>query len=109
VEIQISTRHGHVSDDTREWIAEKVERLPRLYDRIHSIEVTVDLEHRDTPSVDLRVLAKQNEFVAASRSEGLAAAVDSVIEKMEQQLRRHKEKVQDRHRSPGPREAGGPS
>ena len=51
------------------------------------------------PNVDLRVSAKhKHDFVAVSRSLELMASIDEVVEKMEQQLRKYKEKVQDRHR-----------
>ena len=110
VQINISTRHGHLSNETQERIKEKLEKLIRLYDRLSAIEVTVDLEHRDAPNVDLRVSAKhKHDFVAVSRSMELMASIDEVVEKMEQQLRKYKEKVQDRHRSPGPREAESPA
>jgi putative sigma-54 modulation protein len=103
VQIKISTRHGHISDETQDKIMEKLEKLPRLYDRMSSMEVTVDLERRDLPSVDLKVSAKHHEFVAASQRGELLASIDEVVEKMEQQLRKHKDKVQDRHRGPSHR------
>ena len=100
MEIKISTRHGHVSDETREKIAAKLEKLVRLYDRITGIEVTIDLERREQPSVDVRVSAqRRDDFVAASQSEDLMASTDDVVRKLEQQLRKHKEKVVDRHRT----------
>jgi putative sigma-54 modulation protein len=99
VQIEISTRHGHVSEQTQATITAKVEKLTRLFDRISAIEVTIDLEHREAPSVDLRVSSKhKHDFVATDRSENLMAAMDNVVEKMEQQLRKYKQKVQDRHR-----------
>ena len=102
MQISISTRHGHLSDETQAKITEKIERLTRHYDRIGAIEVTVDLEHRDSPDVDLRVSAThKHDFVAVARSLELMAAIDDVIDKMEQQLKKYKEKVQDRHRGPG--------
>lgn len=104
MQMNISVRHGHVSDATQAVVKEKLEKLTRLYDRISAIEITVDLEHRDQPSVDLKVSAKKHDFVAVSQSENLLAAVDIVVEKMEQQLRKHKEKVQDHHRGVGHRE-----
>jgi putative sigma-54 modulation protein len=105
VQIKISTRHGHLSDDTQAKIREKVEKLSRYYDRLSSIEVTVDLEHRDAPDVDLLVsAAHKHDFVAACRSMELLASIDDVVEKMEQQLRKYKQKVQDRHRGPGHRQ-----
>jgi putative sigma-54 modulation protein len=103
VEISISTRHGQISDETREKVTNKVEKLPRFFDRISSIDVTIDLEHRETPTVDLRVLVKNREFVATSRAQELMASMDQVVDKLEQQLRKHKEKAVDRHRSGGHR------
>lgn len=106
MQIKFTARHGHISEETRDWITEKIEKLPRIYDRIMAIEVIADLEHRETPSVELRVLAKQNELVATHQGEGLLASVDGVVDKMEQQLRKHKEKIQDRHRGAGSKQAG---
>jgi putative sigma-54 modulation protein len=107
VQINISTRHGQISDPTREKIQAKLEKLPRLSERISAIEVTVDLEHRDAPVVDLRVSVKhKHELVATSRATDLLAAIDDVMEKMEQQLRKHKEKILGRHRNPGHRPSG---
>jgi putative sigma-54 modulation protein len=109
VQINISTRHGHVSDETQARITEKLEKLSRLYDRITAIELTINLEHRDTPSVDLKISAKdKHDFVAVGTAENLLASIDEVVEKMEQQLRKHKQKVVDRHRSAGHKQQGGP-
>jgi putative sigma-54 modulation protein len=107
VQIKISARHGHLSDETQAKIKEKLEKLPRYYDRLSSIDATVDLEHRDAPDVDLRVSADhKHDFVAVCHSTELMAAVDEVVEKMEQQLLKYKTKVQDRHRGPGHRQVG---
>ncbi len=107
MQIKISARHGHLSDETQAKIKEKLEKLPRYYDRLSSIDATVDLEHREAPNVDLRVSAEhKHDFVAVCHSTELMAAVDEVVEKMEQQLRKYKTKIQDRHRGPGHRQAG---
>jgi putative sigma-54 modulation protein len=112
VQVKISTRHGHLSDETQEKITAKVGKLTRFYDRLAAIEVTIDLERRDGPRVDLKVSAKhKHEFVATGRCESLMASIEQVVDKMEQQLRKHKEKIRDRHRSPGHRQQkpSGPS
>lgn len=106
MQISISTRHGQLSDDTQAKIEEKLKKLPRLYDRISAIELTVDMEHRDAPSVDLKVSAKQHDFVATGSAVNVIAALDEAAEKMEQQLRKHKQKLHDRHRSTGHRQPG---
>ena len=105
MQISISTRHGHVSEETQAKIEQKLEKLPRLYDRLSAIEVTIDLEHREAPSVDLKVSAKhKHDFLAVGTADNLLASIDDVVEKMEQQLRKHKDKVQERHRGPGHRQ-----
>ena len=104
MQMNISVRHGHVSEATQAMVREKLEKLPRLYDRISAIELIVNMEHRDAPMVDLKVSAKKHEFVATGQAENLLNAVDTAVDHMEQQLRKHKEKVQDRHRSAGHRE-----
>lgn len=104
MQINISARHGHLSDATREKITAKVEKLARLFERLTSIEVTVDLEHEQNPTVDVRVSAEhKHDFVAAEQSTSLMAALDGVIHKLEGQLRKYKEKVQDHHRAPAGR------
>ena len=106
MQISISTRHGHLSDASREKIHGKVEKLGRLFERLASIEVTVDLEHENAPSVDVQVSAEhKHDFVAGDKSDTLMAALDGAIHKVEQQLRKYKERLQDHHRADQPRKA----
>jgi putative sigma-54 modulation protein len=101
VQINITARHGHLSPNTQTRITEKVERVRKFYDRVTLIHVTVDLEHADEPSVEMVVSAEHHEdFVASDRSGSLMAALDSVVHKVEVQLRKHKEKRTD-HRAVG--------
>ena len=101
MQVKISVRHGHLSSDTQSKIEDKVEKLRRLFDRVTSIEVTADLERRETPTIELRVsVERTDDFVAADTSSSVLAALDSTIHKLEQQLRKHKDKRRG-HRSRG--------
>mgnify|MGYP000450361764 CR=1 FL=1 len=104
MQIKVSTRHGQLSEASQEKISAKAEKLTRIFDRLTAIEVIVDLSDETNPKVDLKVAAEhKHDFVAHDQSESLMASLDSAIEKMEQQLRKYKEKVQERHRSGEPR------
>ena len=106
MQISVSVRHGQISDPTRSKIEAKLQKLTRYFERLTAIELAVDLEHRDSPRVDLRVSAEhKHDFVATEQAGELIASVDSVVRKMEQQLRKYKEKVQNHHRFPGLRVA----
>ena len=101
MQVSISARHGNLSGGTQEKIQEKVEKLRRFFDRISAIQVTVDLEHRDVVDVEVCVWAEHTADFVASETGELFAALDRVIPKLEQQLRKHKEKRQAGHRQPG--------
>lgn len=104
MQIKISTRHGQLSDASQKKIAGKAEKLLRIFDRLTSIEVIVDLEDETNPRVDLKVAAEhKHDFVAHDQSESLMGSVDEAVHKAEQQLRKYKEKVQERHRTNEPR------
>ncbi|MBN1908688.1 MAG: ribosome-associated translation inhibitor RaiA [Pirellulales bacterium] len=110
MQIEISVRHGSLSETSQAKITSKMERLDRIFDRLTAIDVTVNLEHKDAPIVDVRVSAEhRHDFVASHQAEELMAAVDAVIPKLEQQLRKYKEKVRDRHRGAGNREQEEPT
>ena len=95
MQIDIAARHGHLDSALQERITEKVSKLPRLWDRITAIEVTVDLEHFDAPGVELRACVERaNDCIAAEQASTVLAALDGALHKLEQQLRRYKEKIQ---------------
>jgi len=104
VQIQISTRHGHLSDASQERIQAKAEKLTKIFDRLTAIEFIIDLTDSATPRVDLKVSAEhKHDFVAHHQSDNLMGSVDAVVHRLEQQLRKYKEKVQERHRNNDPR------
>ncbi len=109
MELSISARHGHLSTATQDKIKEKVKKLQRFFDRISAIHVTADLEHRDSVEVEVRVSAEHSaDFVASESAGELFVGLDSVVHKLEQQLRKHKEKIQTGRRQPGRRQTEGP-
>jgi len=101
VQINISARHGHLSPATQERITEKVDAVRKFYDRLTSIQVVADLEHRESPSVEITATAEHHDrFVALAQSDSVLAALDGAVDKLEQQLRKHKERLKD-HKATG--------
>ena len=107
MQITISARHGHLNEVTQEFIREKAQKLLHFFQRLTMIEVTVDLRE-DLKLVEFVVSAEhKHDFVARERNHDLLAAVDLVVDKLERQLRRYKEKIQDRRRTPSTGEVTG--
>ncbi len=96
MQVNVSTRHGNLNEAARQKIIEKVERLGRLADRVNKIEVTVELEKPDQPTVDLYVGTElKKEFTAVYTSDNLMGCVDQVVDKVVNQMRKFKEKLTD--------------
>ncbi len=97
--IGISARHGHISHRTQERIQGKIGKLLRFYNRLTSIEVTIDLGHRESPEVEIRAtLERHDDFVATYTAPSIVAAVTGAERRIEQQIRRYKDK-QNKNRS----------
>lgn len=105
MQTKISVRHGQLGEETKQFIKEKAEKLLHFFERLTSIEVTVDLKG-DLKTVEFNVSAEhKHDFVAREQHSDVRAAVDLVLEKLEKQLRKYKEKVQDHRRTPAMGEA----
>ncbi len=101
MQVNVSARHGSLSAHDQEVIREKAEKVRRLFDRVNSIQVTVDFQHQDKPHVEINASAEHSEdFVASAEASTVISALDSAIQKIEQQLRKHKEKLTGHHKGP---------
>lgn len=108
MQIKITARHGHLNEETQEHIREKAGKLLHFFQRLTMIEVLVDVKD-DDKFVEFLVSAEhKHDFVASERHKDLLAAVDLVLDKLERQIRKYKEKVQDRRRTPSAGDVAGP-
>jgi putative sigma-54 modulation protein len=101
VQVNVSARHGQLGSEDQQIIRDKAEKLRRFLDRINAIGVTVDFQQAEGPHVEINVTAEHApEFVASSSAPTVLAALDLTIQKIEQQLRKYKEKHTD-HKAAG--------
>ncbi len=97
--ISISARNGQLPESVQQTIRQKVERLPRFFERTTRIEIVVELKHPENPKVECKLRAEEtDDFYAADSGNNVISALDKVVRKIEQQLRKHKEKLTD-HRA----------
>ena len=92
MQIHLTARHVEITGDVREYIEEKLQKLPRFYDRIHEIEVVLDNDSEQF-SVEMIVRTdRRHTIVARETGPDTLALVDVLIDKLERQLTKHKEK-----------------
>lgn len=96
MQITFSVRRGSLSTPATDKIRAKVEKLQKFYERISSVEVTVDLEERENPALMLLLKTEpKKEFVVQAQNGELFTSLDEALKKMEQQLKKFKEKLTD--------------
>ena len=102
MELSISTKNGEIPENVRQTIQQKVGKLPRFFDRTTGIEVLIDLDNSQSPRAEVKVSAEEtDDFFAADTGSNVISAVERVVEKLERQLRKHKEKLTDHRVKPG--------
>jgi putative sigma-54 modulation protein len=70
------------------------------FDRLMMIEVTCEL-HDELKQVEILVSAEhKHDFVARESHKELLVAADAAVHKLEQQIRRYKQRIQDHRRDP---------
>ena len=92
MKIRITARHVTITDDVRNYVESKAQKLPRFYDRIHDIEVVLD-RTSDQFTAEMIVRAdNKHVFIATESGPDTFALVDQIVDKLERQLTKHKEK-----------------
>lgn len=94
MEVKVVAKNGELSPSIQETIKQKVTKLPRFFDRMTGVQVVADLQHATSPKVEVIVSAEEtNDFFASDTGSNVIAALDRVVNKIEQQLRKHKNKL----------------
>jgi putative sigma-54 modulation protein len=99
VQIEVTTRHGSVSEDVRRRLVQKSEKLLTYFERVTAIRVTVDFASDRVTRVEILVDAEhKHDFVANDEGDEVVSTFDRALQKMEQQIKRYKERIQDHRR-----------
>jgi putative sigma-54 modulation protein len=94
VQIEISTRHGGLGSEQQRYVHEKAEKLLKYFGRLMAIEVAAD-HVKHAWEIEILVSAEhKHDFVARESGATPESAMDACVHKIEQQLRRYKERVQ---------------
>ncbi len=95
--ITITGRHLEISDSIREYVEKKIGGLHKYFLRNMDAHAAVSVEKRRF-KIDVLINTKHEKITGTSTSSDLYTAIDEVVEKLEKQLRRQKEKILDRKR-----------
>ena len=95
MQINITGHHVELTDAIRDYVNSKFEKLERHFDHITNVQVTLTVQNQ-RQEAEATVFISGGELFAKTESDVLYAAIDSLIDKLDRQIIKHKEKMQNR-------------
>jgi putative sigma-54 modulation protein len=96
MQLNISGHHVDVTDALKSYVEEKLQKLERHYDHITNAHVVLTVE-KMRQRAEATVHISGAEVFADADCDDMYAAIDKLTDKLDRQILKHKEKVQDRH------------
>jgi len=100
MQINLTGHHVELTTPLHDYVNSKLERLERHFDHVTDIHVVLSVEKlRHKAEATLHVSG--GTLFADAVQEDMYAAIDSLTDKLDRQVKKHKEKVTNHHRNEG--------
>ena len=96
MQLNLTGHHVEITEAMRDYVQSKLTRLERHFEHLTDVHciLTVDkLRHQAEATVNIA----GGKLFANAVEENMYAAIDGMIDKLDKQVRRHKEKLRDHH------------
>ena len=90
--LDISGHHVEITDSLRSYVDSKFEKLERHFDHINNVHVILNVE-KLSQKAEAKLNVDGGEIFAASENDDMYAAIDALIDKLDRQVIKHKEKL----------------
>ena len=101
--LTISGHHLEVTPALRSYVTSKLDRVTRHFDQVVDVKVLLSVENKQEKDkrqrAECRIGVKGNDLFAESSHEDLYAAVDELVDKLDRQIVKHKDKLQSHDRA----------
>jgi putative sigma-54 modulation protein len=97
MQVAVTFRHMESSEPLRSYAEEKLPRVKKYIDEPVEAQVVLSVEKKIRHKAEVTLAAKGITIKAAEQTEDMYAAIDGVLDKLERQLKRYKDKIK-RHK-----------
>lgn len=92
--IQITGRHVEVTKAIHDYVVDKFEKIERHFDHITNSHIILEVEKQDHKAEATVHASGHADFFAEAKEKNMYAAIDLLIDKLDRQVVKHKEKIQ---------------
>lgn len=98
MQLNLTGHHVELTPALRDYVDSKFERLERHFDNVFDVHVVLNVE-KLRHMAEATVHVNGNNLFADSVDDDMYAAIDSLIDKLDRQVKKHKEKLKDHHQN----------
>ncbi|MCW3171785.1 ribosome hibernation promoting factor [Shewanella subflava] len=92
MQINVTGHHVEITESLREYVTTKFSKLERHFDHIHNVHVVLNVEKLQQKA-EAKVSLNGTEVFAAAEHADMYHAIDALIDKLDRQVIKHKEKL----------------
>lgn len=92
--LSITGHHLEVTPSLRDYVTQKLERITRHFDRVIDVKVFLSVD-KLVQKAEINIHVRGKDIFAESTDEDLYAAIDSLIDKLDRQVLKYKDKQND--------------
>ncbi len=105
--LTISGHHVEVTPSLREYVLTKLDRVTRHFDQVVDVNVLLTVEKltekKRRQKAEVTLHTKGKDIFIEQANEDMYAAIDQLMDKLDRQVCRHKDKLQNHHHEAGKR------
>ncbi|WP_220720241.1 ribosome hibernation promoting factor [Agarivorans litoreus] len=95
MQINLTGHHVEITESLKEYVHSKFAKLTRRFDQINNVHVILNVEKLNQIA-EATLHLNGGEVFATSEHSDMYAAIDSLIDKLDRQVIKHKEKLNKR-------------
>ena len=98
MQISVTGHHMDITESLYNHVSGKVEKIARHFDHVTNTNVVLLVE-KTRHIAEATLNTKGAMIHASSTSDNMYASIDSMVQKLDRQVLKHKEKITDHHRN----------
>ncbi len=96
MQLNVSGHHVDVTESMRGYVEQKIERIERHFDIVSDVHCILSVE-KLRHKAEAKVNVNGGTIYAETTEDDMYAAIDGLVDKLDRQVRKHKEKLSDHH------------
>ncbi|CAN8138724.1 ribosome hibernation-promoting factor [uncultured Thiomicrorhabdus sp.] len=100
MQVNITGHHIDVTDALRSYVSEKLEKLERHFDHVTNVHVILTV-NKQAQIAEATVHVSGADLFAQQESENMYASIDGLVDKLDRQIIKHKEKIGNHQKKSG--------